>query len=293
MKLLLSIRCRAWIWGVCRVRSGGFRTSSSTARPCPKTARHAPFSVPILRAWTSIMMPAIAPCASATPASTGRLLHRRQDHRHLLPADLSGAHAARENVTFYPTAAAAQEAGFRPCLRCRPETAPDLGAWRGTSNTVSRALALIELGALDEASVDELGRTPGRRRAPIAAPVSSASRGLAGRGRADAAGAARQAAHSRMRPADGRNRLRRRIRQRAAVQRDLSDAVRPPPGALRRPRDATSQPRGAGEIDCCCATSRPMTGPRCWRSCGAAPSRASSGCRRNMPGPSLDGRRGS
>ncbi len=61
-----------------------------------------------------------------------------------------------ENVTFYPTAAAAQEAGFRPCLRCRPETAPDLGAWRGTSNTVSRALAMIELGALDEASVDDL-----------------------------------------------------------------------------------------------------------------------------------------
>jgi len=60
------------------------------------------------------------------------------------------------NVTFYPTAAAAQEAGFRPCLRCRPETAPDLGAWRGTSNTVSRALALIELGALDDANVDDL-----------------------------------------------------------------------------------------------------------------------------------------
>jgi AraC family transcriptional regulator of adaptative response / DNA-3-methyladenine glycosylase II len=61
-----------------------------------------------------------------------------------------------ENVTFYLTAAAAQEAGFRPCLRCRPETAPDLGAWRGTSNTVSRALALIELGGLDEAPVDDL-----------------------------------------------------------------------------------------------------------------------------------------
>ena len=60
------------------------------------------------------------------------------------------------NVTFYPTAAAAQEAGFRPCLRCRPETAPDLGAWRGSSNTVSRALGLIELGALDEADVDTL-----------------------------------------------------------------------------------------------------------------------------------------
>ncbi len=54
-----------------------------------------------------------------------------------------------ENVTFFQTAAAAQEAGFRPCLRCRPEAAPDLGAWKGTSNTVSRALAMIELGALD------------------------------------------------------------------------------------------------------------------------------------------------
>jgi AraC family transcriptional regulator, regulatory protein of adaptative response / DNA-3-methyladenine glycosylase II len=61
-----------------------------------------------------------------------------------------------ENVTFYPTAAAAQDAGFRPCLRCRPETAPDLAAWRGSSNTVSRALALIELGGLDEGDVDAL-----------------------------------------------------------------------------------------------------------------------------------------
>src|SRR4030081_3329406 len=61
-----------------------------------------------------------------------------------------------KNVTFFPSAAAAQEAGVRPCLRCRPETAPDMGAWRGTSNTVSRALALIELGALNEARVDGL-----------------------------------------------------------------------------------------------------------------------------------------
>jgi AraC family transcriptional regulator of adaptative response / DNA-3-methyladenine glycosylase II len=58
-----------------------------------------------------------------------------------------------QNVTFYPTAAAAQAAGYRPCLRCRPETAPDMGAWRGTSNTVSRALGLIELGALDGGNV--------------------------------------------------------------------------------------------------------------------------------------------
>lgn len=62
----------------------------------------------------------------------------------------------RENMIFYATAAAAEEAGFRACLRCRPETAPDMGAWRGTSNTVSRALSLIEAGALDEGDVDAL-----------------------------------------------------------------------------------------------------------------------------------------
>jgi AraC family transcriptional regulator, regulatory protein of adaptative response / DNA-3-methyladenine glycosylase II len=69
----------------------------------------------------------------------------------------------REHLVFYPSAAAAQEAGYRPCLRCRPESAPDLGVWRGTSNTVSRALALIEKGGLDgdEADVAALGERLG------------------------------------------------------------------------------------------------------------------------------------
>ena len=62
----------------------------------------------------------------------------------------------RENITFYPSAAGAQEAGFRPCLRCRPETSPDLGSWKGTSNTVSRALTLIEQGAMDAGDVESL-----------------------------------------------------------------------------------------------------------------------------------------
>jgi AraC family transcriptional regulator of adaptative response / DNA-3-methyladenine glycosylase II len=63
-----------------------------------------------------------------------------------------------ENCTFFGSAAAAQNAGFRPCLRCRPETAPDLASWRGTSNTVSRALALIADGVLDDekTSVEKL-----------------------------------------------------------------------------------------------------------------------------------------
>src|SRR6185369_8903030 len=54
------------------------------------------------------------------------------------------------NVVFYPCAAAAEEAGYRPCLRCRPETAPGTPAWNGTSAVVARAMRLIESGALDD-----------------------------------------------------------------------------------------------------------------------------------------------
>lgn len=61
-----------------------------------------------------------------------------------------------KNVTFYPSAAAAERDGYRPCLRCRPETAPFCPAWNGTRTTVGRALKLIEEGVLDEAGVDEL-----------------------------------------------------------------------------------------------------------------------------------------
>jgi AraC family transcriptional regulator of adaptative response / DNA-3-methyladenine glycosylase II len=63
-----------------------------------------------------------------------------------------------DNCRFFNSAAAAQEAGLRPCLRCRPESAPDLASWRGTSNTVARALGLIARGALDGegAGVDDL-----------------------------------------------------------------------------------------------------------------------------------------
>ncbi|MEE9607004.1 MAG: AlkA N-terminal domain-containing protein [Myxococcota bacterium] len=61
-----------------------------------------------------------------------------------------------ENCRFLPCAAAAQEAGFRPCLRCRPEASPGTPAWLGTSATVSRALRLISEGALDRCGVEAL-----------------------------------------------------------------------------------------------------------------------------------------
>ncbi|MEA2865095.1 MAG: AraC family transcriptional regulator [Bradyrhizobium sp.] len=60
------------------------------------------------------------------------------------------------NVKFYPSAAAAERAGFRPCFRCRPEAAPFCPAWKGTKTTVERALGLIEAGALERDTVDAL-----------------------------------------------------------------------------------------------------------------------------------------
>lgn len=62
----------------------------------------------------------------------------------------------REHCLFVPSAAAAEAAGFRSCLRCRPETAPGTPAWAGTAATVSRALRLIEQGALDEEPMERL-----------------------------------------------------------------------------------------------------------------------------------------
>lgn len=62
----------------------------------------------------------------------------------------------RDNIRYYSTAAAAAAAGYRPCLRCRPESAPGTPAWLGTSAIVRRALRLIEEGVLDQDSVDEL-----------------------------------------------------------------------------------------------------------------------------------------
>ncbi len=66
-----------------------------------------------------------------------------------------------DNVRFYPTAASAAEAGFRPCLRCRPETAPGTPVWAGTSTTVQRALRLIESGALDSGNLELLAERLG------------------------------------------------------------------------------------------------------------------------------------
>jgi AraC family transcriptional regulator of adaptative response / DNA-3-methyladenine glycosylase II len=66
-----------------------------------------------------------------------------------------------QNVRYYPSAAAAAEAGFRPCLRCRPEASPGTPAWLGASASVSRALRLIAESALDDGGVEHLAERLG------------------------------------------------------------------------------------------------------------------------------------
>lgn len=69
--------------------------------------------------------------------------------------------AKEKNCRYFPTAAAAAEAGFRPCLRCRPESSPGTPAWQGTSNTVSRALRLIGESGLEDGGVETLAERLG------------------------------------------------------------------------------------------------------------------------------------
>ncbi|MDR5865377.1 DNA-3-methyladenine glycosylase 2 family protein [Halomonas koreensis] len=60
------------------------------------------------------------------------------------------------NVRYFASSLAAAEAGFRPCLRCRPDSAPDSPAWRGSHTTLDRALRLIDEGALQQGSLAAL-----------------------------------------------------------------------------------------------------------------------------------------
>src|SRR4051794_9714140 len=66
-----------------------------------------------------------------------------------------------QNVDYYPSAAAASEAGFRPCLRCRPEASPGAPAWQGTAVTVSRALRLMGESDFEQAGVEQLANRLG------------------------------------------------------------------------------------------------------------------------------------
>lgn len=61
-----------------------------------------------------------------------------------------------ENMTFYPSAAAAQQAGFRACKRCRPDASPGSPEWNVRADLVARAMRLIADGVVDREGVPGL-----------------------------------------------------------------------------------------------------------------------------------------
>jgi AraC family transcriptional regulator, regulatory protein of adaptative response / DNA-3-methyladenine glycosylase II len=118
-------------------------------------------------AWSTLlaMVPSAAVCDRARLARDARF-----DGRFFIAITSTGIycrpicpspHARRENVRYFASAEDAVAAGFRACLRCRPEALPGTPRWNGTASTVSRALRLIQEGALQEDSLAKLARRLG------------------------------------------------------------------------------------------------------------------------------------
>jgi AraC family transcriptional regulator, regulatory protein of adaptative response / DNA-3-methyladenine glycosylase II len=87
------------------------------------------------------------------------------------------------NVRFYPTAAAAQRAGFRPCKRCRPDASPGSPEWNVRGDVVGRAMRLISDGTVDRDGVTGLaakvGYTPRQLERLLQAEVGAGPLALA------------------------------------------------------------------------------------------------------------------
>ena len=161
--------------------------SAEAARSENSQSRLPAWATPI--SWRARRLRLLPGAAGARRALRRPLLHRRAHHRHLLPARLPGAAAApRERAPSPRARPPPQEAGFRPCLRCRPEAAPGhAGLARHVRRSSTRALRLIEAGALDDAGRRTRSPRGSASATPPAPAVRCTPRRVAARGRAHAA----------------------------------------------------------------------------------------------------------
>ena len=145
----------------------------------------------------------------------------------------------RRKVEFLPSAAAAELAGFRPCLRCRPETAPFCPAWKGTLTKVERAVRLITAeGALDGgATVGDLADRLGITARHLSRLFVRHWGATPGERREDGPSAASQAYVERHHPASDGNRRDSRLWQPAPVQRRVRRGL-PAPAECDPPKRA-------------------------------------------------------
>ena len=156
------------------------------------------------------------------------VLRRRAHHRHLLPALLPGPHpAGRATSASSPPPAAAQGAGFRACMRCRPDAVPGSPEWDVRADVVARAMRLIADGVVERYGVPGLAARLGYTERQL-------HRLLVGRARASAPLALARAQRAQTArvliettdAADRRRRLRGRLRQHPPVQRHGPRGVR-------------------------------------------------------------------
>ena len=105
----------------------------------------------------------------------------------------------RQNCTFFPSAAAAEVAGYRPCLRCRPELAPGNASVDASARLAQAAAGLIEDGLLNEARIEALAHRLAVTDRHLRRVFQQRVRRVAGRICADASTAARQAVADRHR----------------------------------------------------------------------------------------------
>ena len=153
----------------------------------------------------------------------------------------------RRNVRFYPTAAAAQSAGFRACLRCHPHASPGSPEWNRRGDLAARAMGLIADGLVDREGVRP--RAPPRLlRAPPHAPAHSGARRGPARARPRAARADRAHPDRDHRAAPDRRRTRRGLRERAPVQRHDPRGLRADPDGVAAP-GAVSRSGSWGRLD--------------------------------------------
>ena len=149
----------------------------------------------------------------------------------------------RENVRFYPSAAAAQQAGFRACKRCRPDAAPGSPEWDGRADVVARAMRLIGDGVVDREGVPGLATRLGYSVRQLQRHAARRGGRRSDRDRSRPACADRACADRDDHADDGRDRVRRRLLERAAVQRHDPHSVR---DRSRRSCESCKQAPGAG-----------------------------------------------
>ena len=159
----------------------------------------------------------------------------------------------RANVRFYPTAAAAQSAGFRACKRCRPDAAPGSPDWNWRADSVARAMRLIADGTVNREGVPGLARRLGfserHLRRLLAEQVGASPVALA---RAQRANAARMLIESTVMPFTD-------VAFAAGFRsvRQFNDTIRAvfastPSGMRRRSSGASSRPLGVVELRLSC-----------------------------------------